>query len=299
MNQDIKKILEEYQTKTDNRQSVIKDIESITDNGQSDIEDIKSIIENIKTTIEDNKNIIDDNNTKDISLTTQPLSIKTGRIMKVKITNSENEAFQAYKLALTNAELQAEIASAMATYGYSAQVIAEGKALLDETIAAYNSNQKENNETREAKANFDQKYSDLQTTYNKHRKLAKVVFRNDDLNYQKLALKGRVPQAYVNCMAIVKTFYSEIVNDNNLQSKLARLNFTKEEAENGLSFIADLENLRNIYLREKGESQEATQKKDVTFAKLDNWMQDFYAVAKIAMEEQPQLLEAIGILVRS
>ncbi|WP_339926235.1 hypothetical protein [uncultured Cyclobacterium sp.] len=34
------------------------------------------------------------------------------------------------------------------------------------------------------------------------------------------------------------------------------------------------------------------------FAKIDDWMSEFYAVAKIGLDENPQLLEALGKMVR-
>ncbi|MDA3893901.1 MAG: hypothetical protein PF517_19755 [Salinivirgaceae bacterium] len=49
-----------------------------------------------------------------------------------------------------------------------------------------------------------------------------------------------------------------------------------------------MENLRTEYLKEIGESQEATKAKDNAFAKIDDWMSEFYAVAKIALEDKPQ-----------
>ena len=63
--------------------------------------------------------------------------------------------------------------------------------------------------------------------------------------------------------------------------------------------INELETARAVYLRELGESQEATRTKDAAFAKIDDWMGEFYAVAKIALEEKPQLLEALGKSVKS
>ena len=65
------------------------------------------------------------------------------------------------------------------------------------------------------------------------------------------------------------------------------------------TLIGDLEAARAEYLREKGESQDATKEKDAAFAKMDDWMSEFYAVAKIALEDKPQLLESLGKFVRS
>jgi hypothetical protein len=44
--------------------------------------------------------------------------------------------------------------------------------------------------------------------------------------------------------------------------------------------ILELEAARSEYLKEKGESQDATKAKDAAFAKIDDWMSEFYAVAK-------------------
>ncbi len=221
------------------------------------------------------------------------------KTMKTKKAQSEVQSIASYKTALTNAEAQPVIADTMAQFGYTSEVIAEGKVLLSETQNAFVQNRREDDETRVSYADFDNKCSAIADTYTLHRKMAKIIFRNDDILLQKLALKGRVPKAYVNWLAVIKTFYSEIAADAEIQNKLTRLKFQKEEAEAGLTAIAEVEASRSTYLRETGESQEATQTKDAAFAKLDHWMQDFYAVAKIAMDEKPQLLEALGVLVRN
>ena len=63
--------------------------------------------------------------------------------------------------------------------------------------------------------------------------------------------------------------------------------------------IADLEAARSEYLKEKGESQDSTKAKEAAFANIDDWMSEFYAVARIGLEDNPQLLEALGKTVRS
>lgn len=51
--------------------------------------------------------------------------------------------------------------------------------------------------------------------------------------------------------------------------------------------ISDLEAARSEYLKEKGESQDSTKAKDAAFAKIDDWMSEFYAIAKIGLEDNP------------
>jgi hypothetical protein len=38
--------------------------------------------------------------------------------------------------------------------------------------------------------------------------------------------------------------------------------------------------------------------KDTAFAKLDDWMSEFYAVPRIGLEDNPQLLESLGKVVK-
>ena len=76
--------------------------------------------------------------------------------------------------------------------------------------------------------------------------------------------------------------------------QLATLKITAEDMTSGLTQIQKVEQARAEYLKEVGESEDATKQKDAALAKLDDWMRDFYAIANIALEDQPQLMEALG-----
>ena len=58
--------------------------------------------------------------------------------------------------------------------------------------------------------------------------------------------------------------------------------------------IASLESARAEYKREVGESQDATKQKDAALSKLEDFMSEFYAIAAIALEDRPQLLESLS-----
>lgn len=65
------------------------------------------------------------------------------------------------------------------------------------------------------------------------------------------------------------------------------------------TLIEELKEAKSDYEKEEGESQDATKLKDAAFAKMDDWMAEFYAVAKIGLEDNPQLLESVGKFARS
>lgn len=212
---------------------------------------------------------------------------------------SEAETLEQYRVALENAETQSAILAIMTELGYGSTTISEGKSLLAETRQAYDSNKTEDDESSAAYADFNRKKNQLSDIYTLHRKKSKVIFRNDPLTADKLAISGSLPRTYIKWLEGVKKFYSVSIADTTIQSKIARLKITPEDLNAANDLISDVEKARAVYLKEKGESQDATKIKDAAFAKLDDWMREFYAVAKIGLEDNPQLLESLGKIVKS
>ena len=219
--------------------------------------------------------------------------------MSKNLRTSEAQTLEQCRVAFENTASQPQISSIMAEYGYDAATMAIGKALYDETRLSFDSNKKETDEEAAAYATFAAKEDQLSNIYAQHRKKAKVVFRNDSVTADMLEISGSLPQAYIKWLEIVKKFYNVALADSNIQSGLSRLKVTPNDLTAAQALIPEVEAARATYLKEKGESQDATTKKDTAFAKLDSWMREFYAVAKIALEDTPQLLESLGKVVKA
>ena len=213
--------------------------------------------------------------------------------------NSELQALEQYRVALQNVESQPIIATTMADFGYATDEINVGRQLLTECRQAFDTNTKESDEEATAYAAFSKIADAISATYKNHRKKAKVAFRKDALILKRLLLDEAEPKAYLKWVEAMRTLYKNLQSDHELQSKVALLKLTPAEVTAALAAITEMETAREAYLREKGESQDATKTKNATFAKIDEWMSDFYAVARIAMDDKPQLLESIGLFVRS
>ncbi|MGD9931363.1 MAG: hypothetical protein AB7U05_15180 [Mangrovibacterium sp.] len=219
--------------------------------------------------------------------------------MATNKTNSEAAVLEQYRVSLENVKNQPTISSLLDEFGYTPEVIAVGESLFANTLQVYTLNKTEDDETSAAYAVFNQKKSELAALYKAHRKKAKVVFRNEPVTLDLLAVSGNLSGAHVKWMETVKKFYAEVSNNTEIKTSLARFKVTGEEISQAISLITEVETARATYLREVGESEDTTQQKDAAFSKLDVWMSDFYAVAKIALEDHPQLLESLGKSVRS
>lgn len=218
--------------------------------------------------------------------------------MATRPKNSEADTLELYRVALENAETQSEIATVMAELGYDSAKITEGKNLLAETRSSYDFNKTEDDETSAASAAFSDKKAELENVFKLQRKKAKVIFRNDSLTADKLAISGEMPRTYIKWLEAAKKFYSVATTDTDIQTKLSRLAITADSLTAANTLITELEAARAEYLKEVGESQDATKAKDAAFTKMDDWMSEFYAVARIGLEDNPQLLEALGKIVR-
>lgn len=219
--------------------------------------------------------------------------------MRSTNSNSTAAVLDRYSTALVNVENQPQINAAMAELGYDAAVIAVGKRLLEAANLAVMTNYTETNEALQAYDAFAGVKNELDKEYTLLRKKARVVFSKEPLVLGYLAVSGEKAAAYNNWLGDIRKFCTGLLADAALLDKMARLKVDKAQLEATLRKCARLDELRAAWLREKGESQNATVMKDEALMRLDDWMREFYAVSRIALDENPQLLEAIGLFVRS
>jgi len=212
---------------------------------------------------------------------------------------SEYKYLDWVRTMLDNATSQPEIAAALAIVGYDAAVIAAGKQVYQTAKKVFDKNKTEDDETRDARKAYKTKIEELTGIFKPHRAKAKVIFRNDQNTQEKLMISGSFPNSYPTLIQRAEKFYNTLNADSPLQEKVAVLKITPKEIKKGLQAISELQSARNIYQAEIGESQEATKAKDGAITDLENWVKGFKDIAQIALEDQPQLQEALGILVRS
>ncbi|PWJ40046.1 hypothetical protein [Sediminitomix flava] len=108
-----------------------------------------------------------------------------------------------------------------------------------------------------------------------------------------------MPRALFPWLDYTENFYTTALEDANILARLARLKITTEELQETQAMIAAVRNSKLVHRNEIAESQEATRAKDKALAELDEWMRDFYDMAKIALEDSPQMMESLGVFVRN
>lgn len=212
---------------------------------------------------------------------------------------SNEQMLQNFGAMFENLSKEGDLKTELAEYGYNDAKIAEGKALYDEARKTFDANIKETREESSASLAFQEKYQNVQKTYSTHRKKARIVFEENEEALRQLKLKGSAARAIAASMEEMRAFYQLLDTTPHLLSALKQLKITEEDVKNQLKEFPEVEKAYAVYLQEKGESQQATRDKNKAFEALDKWVSKFYKVAKIALEDRPQLLETLGKSVKS
>ncbi len=212
---------------------------------------------------------------------------------------SNEQMLQNFGAMFENLSKEGDLKTELAEYGYDEAKISEGKSLYDEARRTFDANVKETREESSASLVFQEKYHNVQKKYSTHRKKARIVFEENEEALRLLKLKGSAARAIAASIEEMRAFYQLLDATPLLLTALKQLKITEEDVKNQLKEFPEVEKAYATYLKEKGESQQATRDKNKAFEALDKWVSKFHRVAKIALEDRPQLLEILGKSVRS
>lgn len=212
---------------------------------------------------------------------------------------SNEKMLQNYGAMFENLAKDIELKTELAEYGYDEAKIQEGKALYDKARQTFDANAKETREETSAGLAFQEKYQETLKDYTTDRKKARIIFEGNEEAIRNLSLKGRTAKIISKSLEEMRAFYQVLDTTSALLTPLAQLKITPERVKTQLQNLTETDKKYADYMQEKGESQQATKDKNDAFDALDKWVSKFHKIAKIALEDKPQLLESIGKFVRS
>ncbi len=197
--------------------------------------------------------------------------------------------------AIENAMAHPEILAKLSVFGYDLKTLRRGKATCEKVSLLQMIQQEKYSFQYDATDTLNDQFEVAQKVYDKHMKLARVAFEGKRGMLEKLQLNGprKKGQGWVvQAMAFYgrATEIEEIMTVHGVPADV--LNQAK-------AMVEALSTLRQQQLQKMGEAQSATHKRDMAIKAMDKWMGSFRRVARVALEEDPQLLEVLGIKVPS
>jgi hypothetical protein len=199
------------------------------------------------------------------------------------------------KNAVDNTINIAPISAAMAVFNYGPEKMGEGRVLVTRAAELNDRQKKEYGDQYNATSATRLDKADCHKVYLDHVELARVVFRNNKGAWQALQLTGHRKKSLSGWLAQVNAFYTNALGTPEYLNGLSVLNITAEALENGLAKAQKVEASFQKQLKETGEAQQATKDRDAAFDAMEDWMGDFKVVARIALKDQPQFLEILGL----
>lgn len=192
-----------------------------------------------------------------------------------------------------------EVATLLNEMGIDTAYIDEGEALYNETMTLVDQQKKEYQEQSLAYDKFYVEKDAAEANYKRTLKLVKVLSRSDKDLQNRLGLQNGKVYAIEQWIEAATDFYNRLLNEPDFIANLAKFKVTPEQLNTEKTAIDALKDLRNQAVVEKGQAQEATRLRNEKLDELDDYCTELKAVAEIALEEKPQLLEKLGIVVPS
>ena len=198
----------------------------------------------------------------------------------------------------TNARDTPDVATILADpYGYTPEDYADGLALvadLQQKIADF---VREYGEQFEATEASDDATADLEALFSAHRRLARSKVKSGSARYTALGLVGNVARSETALFDQASTFYQTLADDPSLADGIRGL--PPEAVTRGQAAVEEARAAEDAQVKETGEAQRATVVRDQAARALRVHAGELAEVAKVALEDQPQLREVLGLRQRT
>lgn len=212
---------------------------------------------------------------------------------------SEAEKLALYGVTLLNAKTREKFSIPLNEVGFSSESLEEGIKLYEAARKVFDECKPTKSRRYEMHKAFHMLKAELDEKFQVDWKKAKIIFKRDIVAWDKLGLKNPYYRTYVKWIELARLFYTELSNNPDLTERLSKRNYSNEETQARLTAISEIQVARAAHIYEKGISQNTTNAKSEAFEKLNQWMDEFFALAKIAFRKEPQLMESLDIVVKN
>lgn len=214
-------------------------------------------------------------------------------------TQPINQQLSSADTFIENAMQVAAIRDLFATIGRDADYFQEGRALLEEARALHNRQQAEYGDQYEATNVVYAQREEVHEAYMLHVRLARIAFRGDLSAQGALQLNGERQRAVAAWLDQTLTFYENVLKAEELADRMTAFGVTDAALRETYAAVQEVAAARREQQRQKGEAQQATEKRDEALDRLAAWMGENQALARVLLIDDPQQLEKLGILAPS
>jgi hypothetical protein len=217
----------------------------------------------------------------------------------IKSKEGINEIVADSKLLINNSINDENIKQTVGQFGYTEPKLTEGQTLLGTVEALQQNQSKEYGEQYQAKSELNTKRKHTHGNYMDLITICRIALRDDLGAQQGLGLNQTRKASYSGWLAQALLFCNNLMSNPDYTLKLEQFGQSIEKIQAIKTAVLETQVLNEKYNSEKGEAQQATKDRDKKIDELNQWVSDYTKIVRIALKNSPQLLEKLGILVRS
>ena len=132
-------------------------------------------------------------------------------------------------------------------------------------------------------------------TYMDDVQLARLLFKKNTAALDALGLRGDRAHSQSGYASQGLLFYNNALNSDDYIAALAKKGISKDDLQTGQAAFKNLQTLSAVQDKQTGTAEGSTDRRDAAYDSLHEWISEFYATAKIALKEQPDLLKGLGL----
>lgn len=218
--------------------------------------------------------------------------------MELKLTKSINEFLTSANTIIHNTKNDPEILSKVAKFGYSLEKILEGEQLLRQAEELNKNSISKKGDKENLTDEFNKIYKEAKMVYSNFRKVAKAIFLKEKGKLEQLGLNDKVPQSYAGFISKCNILFENSLSDEEIKNRLSEYGYNEEKITKEREKINQL---IEIYLRKesaKGDAQQLTVEKGKAFEKLHRWISQYIKIARIALSDNRETIEKLGIKIK-
>lgn len=219
----------------------------------------------------------------------KPVSKRTPRTMATRLAD--------IRLAIENALSDPQLLSRLAPYGYTEERLQSARAQYQQVIALRRQKEIEDGQHRSSSRAFEQTWERAWKAYARLYKLARVALQDEEGMCLALGINGQRNRRFKDAVDQAHQFYDNALNDPGILEKLSGGGITPGMLTEGKTMLDQAVLARATKQSARGDAQQYTLDRDAAFTDLERWFSRFVAVARIALEQEPQWLEKLGITV--
>lgn len=199
------------------------------------------------------------------------------------------------KRAIENTLSTSEIAEAVNQYGYNVEKLTDGKRILDEAVLLCEEQERKYGDRYTISENKQTILEKAKKEYVKHVKLARIAFKDSAATFKQLGLNGKRADSMDGFLTEASLFYNLILNNTTFKEKMAGFGVIEEKILEIKQLLIEVNENRMKLSKAKSEAEQSTELRNKKLVEMDLWITSYIKVARVALEDNPQLLEALGI----